>query len=99
MPVSSTPVCSIVHVWVCVDDCVVLNESDRDRYDSNYFSTEFQLLQRLGHGSFAEAYKVRDARGNMYAIKKTREPFHGIKDRYSPFIHIYSIQASSVGGS
>jgi serine/threonine protein kinase len=48
----------------------------------NYFENSFVILDVLGTGSFADAYKVKSMLdGRLYAVKKTRHPFSGFKDR------------------
>uniref|UniRef100_A0A8C3FE32 Membrane-associated tyrosine- and threonine-specific cdc2-inhibitory kinase n=1 Tax=Chrysemys picta bellii TaxID=8478 RepID=A0A8C3FE32_CHRPI len=47
-----------------------------------FFSQCFQLLGRLGRGSFGEVYKVRSKEdGRLYAVKRSVEPFRGAGDR------------------
>ncbi|XP_074854502.1 membrane-associated tyrosine- and threonine-specific cdc2-inhibitory kinase [Carettochelys insculpta] len=47
-----------------------------------FFSQCFQLLGRLGRGSFGEVYKVRSKEdGRLYAVKRSVEPFRGPGDR------------------
>lgn len=46
---------------------------------SDYFETKFELMGRLGHGAFADAFHVKGG-GFDSAIKKTRHPFVGFKD-------------------
>ncbi|XP_074875002.1 membrane-associated tyrosine- and threonine-specific cdc2-inhibitory kinase, partial [Buteo buteo] len=48
----------------------------------SFFRQCFQVLGRLGRGSFAEVYKVRSRDdGRLYAIKRTRRPFRGPRHR------------------
>ncbi|KAJ3304544.1 hypothetical protein HDV03_002753 [Kappamyces sp. JEL0829] len=47
----------------------------------DYFESRFEIMGRLGHGEFADAYHVHSLEdGRQYAIKKTRHPFLGFKD-------------------
>ncbi|KAJ3100991.1 hypothetical protein HDU97_001747 [Phlyctochytrium planicorne] len=49
---------------------------------ADYFETNFRLVKKLGHGSFAEAFKVQSKLdGRMYAIKRSRHVITGRKDR------------------
>ena len=41
--------------------------------NSNKFSSDFEIISKLGEGSFGEAFKVRSLiDGNVYAIKKAK---------------------------
>ncbi len=58
-----------------------------------YFDTVFTVVDRLGQGSFAEAFHVQSKLdGRSYAIKKTRQPFNGYKDRYETFYLYYYLK-------
>uniref|UniRef100_A0A8C8VKL8 Membrane-associated tyrosine- and threonine-specific cdc2-inhibitory kinase n=1 Tax=Pelusios castaneus TaxID=367368 RepID=A0A8C8VKL8_9SAUR len=47
-----------------------------------FFSQCFELLGRLGRGSFGEVYKVRSKEDRrLYAVKRSVEPFRGASDR------------------
>ncbi|XP_032823881.2 membrane-associated tyrosine- and threonine-specific cdc2-inhibitory kinase [Petromyzon marinus] len=55
---------------------------DKSRSEVTYFAQCFEVLERIGLGSFGEVFKVRsweDSR--MYAVKRCREPFRGERDR------------------
>jgi len=48
----------------------------------NRLQTDFDILAKLGEGSFGEAFKVRERlTGALYAIKKAKERYLGYKDR------------------
>ncbi|KAJ3087686.1 hypothetical protein HK102_010498 [Quaeritorhiza haematococci] len=48
----------------------------------DYFETNFHIIGRLGRGSFADAFRAQSkADGRQYAVKKTRQPYTGFKDR------------------
>lgn len=48
----------------------------------DFFEESFEIIDLLGHGSFADVYKVVHRRdGCLYAMKKTRQPFAGSADR------------------
>ncbi|KAJ3133104.1 Protein kinase, membrane associated tyrosine threonine 1 [Geranomyces variabilis] len=48
---------------------------------SDHLEQNFRITERLGRGSFAEAFKVQSkVDGRCYAIKKTIHPFTGYKD-------------------
>ena len=48
----------------------------------NKFLTDFEVLSKLGEGSFGEAYRVRSrSDGLLYAIKKAKQKYMGYKDR------------------
>lgn len=47
-----------------------------------YFETGFQVISKLGAGSFGEVFKVRSKEdGKYYAVKKSQEKFRGEMDR------------------
>ena len=49
---------------------------------SNRFATDFEVISKLGEGSFGEAFKVRSRLdGNIYAIKKAKSKYIGYRDR------------------
>lgn len=51
---------------------------------------EFQTLSKIGEGSFGEAYKVMSKRDcGMYAIKKTKQKYLGVKDREQKLSEVY----------
>lgn len=49
---------------------------------SNRFLTDFQVISKIGEGSFGEAFKVRSkSDGNLYAVKKAKQKYLGYRDR------------------
>lgn len=48
----------------------------------SYFDQCFEVLEKLGQGSFGEVFKVRSREdGKLYAVKKSRQRFRGKLDR------------------
>lgn len=48
----------------------------------SWFETNFTVLRSLGNGAFSDAYEVADRqRSSVYAVKRTKHPFGGPKDR------------------
>ena len=48
----------------------------------SYFEQCFTVCEKLGQGSFGEVYRARSLDdGEMYAVKKSLEPFRGELDR------------------
>jgi len=46
------------------------------------FADNFEILEELGQGSFSDVFKVRHKMaGNVYALKRSKEPFSGMADR------------------
>lgn len=53
------------------------------------FETEFEILGKLGEGSFGEAYKARHRFDNrLYAVKKSKEQYLGYKDREQKLLEV-----------
>jgi membrane-associated tyrosine/threonine-specific cdc2-inhibitory kinase len=49
---------------------------------SNRFLTDFEVIAKLGEGSFGEAFKVRSRTdGQLYAVKKAKQKYLGYRDR------------------
>jgi hypothetical protein len=48
------------------------------------FETNFKIVRALGSGEFSEVYEVEDREnaGLFYAVKRTKHPFGGHKDRF-----------------
>jgi serine/threonine protein kinase len=47
----------------------------------DYFETKYDIVKKLGHGAFADAYQVTSLEnGQQSAIKKTRHEFVGYND-------------------
>ncbi|KAG8189601.1 hypothetical protein JTE90_018957 [Oedothorax gibbosus] len=62
------------------------NSSLSSKYDSTsdklYFHQCFQILDKLGSGSFGDVFKVKCKEdGKLYAVKRAKEKFAGIADR------------------
>ncbi|KAJ2554112.1 mitosis inhibitor protein kinase swe1 [Coemansia sp. RSA 1933] len=48
----------------------------------DYFEHHFEIIGRAGEGNFSSVYSVRSLDdGQMYAVKKTRQPFGGRQER------------------
>jgi hypothetical protein len=71
-----------------------LRDCESGQSEPDYFETRFELLSRLGHGEFADAYHVLFIDDmKEYAVKKSRHPFQGFKDWYYFFN-----KSSEIGG-
>jgi membrane-associated tyrosine/threonine-specific cdc2-inhibitory kinase len=64
---------------------------------SNRLITDFEVLSKIGEGSFGEAFKVRSRQdGMMYAVKKAKQKYIGFKDREQKLSEVYkSLKISS----
>ena len=59
-----------------------LRKSSRSETSENYLMKTFEVLEKIGSGSFADVFKVSErTTGHQFAVKKTRQPFVGFKDR------------------
>ncbi|KAJ1666286.1 mitosis inhibitor protein kinase swe1 [Coemansia sp. RSA 1646] len=48
----------------------------------DYFEHNFEIISRAGEGNFSSVHSVRSLNdGQMYAVKKTRQPFTGRQER------------------
>ncbi|KAM0789439.1 hypothetical protein ACM66B_000262 [Microbotryomycetes sp. NB124-2] len=49
----------------------------------NWFESNFTILRTLGNGEFSDAFEVADRSrdGQVFAVKRTKNPFAGPKDR------------------
>ena len=49
---------------------------------TNRLTTDFEVISKLGEGTFGEALKVRcHLDGKLYAVKKSKKRYLGFKDR------------------
>ena len=54
-----------------------------DQPISDYFEMRYDVVKKLGHGAFADAYHVINLESGQHsAIKKTRHEFVGYNDAY-----------------
>ncbi|KAL3827630.1 hypothetical protein ACHAXA_000503 [Cyclostephanos tholiformis] len=56
--------------------------------------SDFDNLGILGSGAFADVYKVRSRKADrrLYAIKRTRRQFRGIKDRERAMVEVHTMK-------
>ena len=48
----------------------------------NRLQNDFDIIEKLGEGTFGEAFKViSKADEKLYAVKRAKEPYLGLKDR------------------
>ncbi|GAA6008814.1 hypothetical protein JCM10207_001733 [Rhodosporidiobolus poonsookiae] len=61
----------------------VLSLRQQEMQQPSYFETNFVLLRTLGNGAFSDAWEVADRSrdGQVFAVKRTKAPFLGPKDR------------------
>jgi len=63
-------------------DNSLLSKHYDDKRQDLYFNQCFEVVSKLGAGSFGEVFKVRSKEdGKMYAVKRSRERFRGESDR------------------
>ncbi|KAK4696328.1 mitosis inhibitor protein kinase SWE1, partial [Phenoliferia sp. Uapishka_3] len=61
---------------------VVFALRQQEFQQSNYFESNFTLLRSIGNGAFSDAFEVYDKpRDGVFAVKRTKHPFGGAKDR------------------
>lgn len=92
-PVKSAPPVSRIFPHRPVERAQVISFRSEDnngsflgKTDSNdknlYFEQEFEIISKIGMGSFGEVYKVRSKEdGKLYAVKRSHERFRGESDR------------------
>lgn len=57
------------------------------------FESDFENLGCLGRGSFADVFKARSkSNSNLYAIKRNRRQFRGVKDRERAMAEVRTMQ-------
>ena len=57
---------------------------------SGYFVNNFEVISKIGEGSFGEAFKVRSKMdGQVYAIKKAKAKYIGYRDREQKLSEVY----------
>ncbi|GAA6032450.1 hypothetical protein JCM8097_008181 [Rhodosporidiobolus ruineniae] len=61
----------------------VLSLRQQEMNQPSWFESNFTLLRSLGNGAFSDAWEVSDhsREGQVYAVKRTKNPFLGPKDR------------------
>ncbi|GAA5876049.1 hypothetical protein JCM3774_004488 [Rhodotorula dairenensis] len=61
----------------------ILSLRQHEMSQPNRFETDYTLLRNLGNGEFSDAWEVQDhtREGRVYAVKRTKQPFLGPKDR------------------
>jgi len=61
----------------------VLSLRQQELSAPSWFETNFALLRNLGNGEFSDAFEVADhsREGKVFAVKRTKHPFSGAKDR------------------
>lgn len=64
------------------------------------FANEFDVLSKIGEGSFGEAFRVRSRLdGNEYAIKKAKQKYLGYRDREAKLSEVHQSLKLSQNGS
>ncbi|GAA6063072.1 hypothetical protein JCM10212_003130 [Sporobolomyces blumeae] len=61
----------------------VLSLRQQELAQPSWFESNFALLRNLGNGEFSDAWEVADHSrdGQVFAVKRTKHPFSGVKDR------------------
>lgn len=68
----------------------LLSLRQQELQQSSWFETNYTVLKSLGNGAFSDAYEVLDKqRGGVYAVKRTKNPFGGPRDRYVFFLLLF----------
>ncbi|GAA5851080.1 hypothetical protein JCM9279_000313, partial [Rhodotorula babjevae] len=77
-PVGGRPQFKVRH-----SSSTVLSLRQQEISQPNWFESNYTLLRVLGNGAFSDAYEVADLsrEGKVYAVKRTKNPFLGPKDR------------------
>lgn len=61
---------------------VVLTLRQQEFQQANFFEHNYTLLRSIGNGAFSDAFEVYDKpRDSVFAVKRTKHPFGGAKDR------------------
>ena len=82
-PVGGRPQFKVRH-----SSSTVLSLRQQEISQPNWFESNYTLLRVLGNGAFSDAYEVADLsrEGQVYAVKRTKNPFLGPKDRCVPLL-------------
>jgi len=71
-----------------------------DSESSASFDNDFEIIGKLGTGTFADVYKCRYKKDNsLYAIKRNRRQFRGKKDRQMALAEVLTMQSLEAGPS
>jgi hypothetical protein len=55
---------------------------EQELQQPSWFESNYTVVRSLGQGAFSDAYEVSDhRRDGVYAVKRTKNPFGGPKDR------------------
>lgn len=66
--------------------------------DEDIFESKFVVLEVMGKGAFSQVVKVKDRQNDaVYAIKKARGVFEGVKDRLVPTVNSKAGPALKLG--
>ena len=71
---------------------ITQSSSNNEETATNF--SNFENLGILGSGAFADVYKVRSRKDNklLYALKRTRRQFRGIKDRERAMAEVHTMK-------